>query len=131
MDEPTYLLDAEGISWLAEQLRRRWTPREGGMVVTTYDRWFLDAVCTRMWEVHDGVVDEYEGGYAAYVLQRVERDRIVAATEQKRQNLMRKELAWLRRGARARTAKSNVRLAGQHNLLKMSHLFVTPSSCSG
>ena len=76
----------------------------GALVVVTHDRWFLDEVCTTTWEVHDGIVEPFEGGYAAYVLQRVERDRMAAASEAKRQNLMRKELAWLRRGAPARTS---------------------------
>ena len=117
LDEPTNHLDVEGISWLAEHLRRRWTPRDGGLVVITHDRWFLDAVCTRMWEVHDGVVDPFEGGYAAYVLQRVERDRQAAAAESKRQNLMRKELAWLRRGAPARTSKPKFRIDAANELI--------------
>ncbi len=117
LDEPTNHLDVEGIAWLAEHLRRRWSPRDGGLVVITHDRWFLDAVCTRMWEVHDGVVDPFEGGYAAYVLQRVERDRQAAAIESKRQNLMRKELAWLRRGAPARTAKPKFRIDAANELI--------------
>ncbi|MDN6399521.1 MAG: ABC-F family ATP-binding cassette domain-containing protein [Brachybacterium sp.] len=117
LDEPTNHLDVEGISWLAEHLRRRWSPKDGGLVVITHDRWFLDAVCTRMWEVHDGVVDPFEGGYAAYVLQRVERDRQAAAIESKRQNLMRKELAWLRRGAPARTSKPKFRIDAANDLI--------------
>ena len=117
LDEPTNHLDVEGISWLAQHLRRRWNPRDGGLVVVTHDRWFLDEVCTRMWEVHDGVVDPFEGGYAAYVLQRVERDRQAATIESKRQNLMRKELAWLRRGAPARTAKPKFRIDAANELI--------------
>jgi len=117
LDEPTNHLDVEGISWLAEHLRRRWSPKDGGLVVITHDRWFLDAVCTRMWEVHDGVVEPFEGGYAAYVLQRVERDRQAAAIESKRQNLMRKELAWLRRGAPARTSKPKFRIDAANELI--------------
>lgn len=117
LDEPTNHLDVEGIAWLAEHLRRRWSPRDGGLVVITHDRWFLDAVCTRMWEVHDGVVDPFEGGYAAYVLQRVERDRQAAAIEARRQNLMRKELAWLRRGAPARTSKPKFRIDAANELI--------------
>ncbi|MEE1649486.1 ABC-F family ATP-binding cassette domain-containing protein [Brachybacterium sp. J144] len=117
LDEPTNHLDVEGIAWLAEHLRRRWSPKDGGLVVITHDRWFLDAVCTRMWEVHDGVVDPFEGGYAAYVLQRVERDRQAAAIEAKRQNLMRKELAWLRRGAPARTSKPKFRIDAANELI--------------
>lgn len=118
LDEPTNHLDMEGVAWLAQHLNNRWASRDGGLLVITHDRWFLDAVCNETWEVHDGVVDEYEGGYAAYVLQRVERDRIAAATEQKRQNLMRKELAWLRRGAPARTAKSKFRVAAATQLIE-------------
>ncbi|MGP9683089.1 ABC-F family ATP-binding cassette domain-containing protein [Brachybacterium sp. AOP3-A1-3] len=117
LDEPTNHLDVEGISWLAEHLRRRWNHKDGGLVVITHDRWFLDAVCTRMWEVHDGVVDPFEGGYAAYILQRVERDRQAAAIENKRQNLMRKELAWLRRGAPARTSKPKFRIDAATELI--------------
>src|SRR5699024_10547960 len=117
LDEPTNHLDVEGIAWLAEHLRRRWSPRDGGLVVITHDRWFLDAVCTRMWEVHDGIVEPFEGGYAAYVLQRVERDRQAAAVEAKRQNLMRKELAWLRRGAPARTSKPKFRVDAASELI--------------
>ncbi|OFT62433.1 ABC transporter ATP-binding protein [Brachybacterium sp. HMSC06H03] len=117
LDEPTNHLDVEGIAWLAEHLRRRWSEKDGGLVVITHDRWFLDAVCTRMWEVHDGIVEPFEGGYAAYVLQRVERDRQAAAIESKRQNLMRKELAWLRRGAPARTSKPKFRIDAANELI--------------
>src|SRR5699024_5496112 len=81
-------------------------------------RWFLDEVCTTTWEVHDGMVEPFEGGYAAYVLQRVERDRLAAAAEARRQNLMRKELAWLRRGAPARTSKPKFRIAAANELIK-------------
>ncbi|MGP5055196.1 ABC-F family ATP-binding cassette domain-containing protein [Brachybacterium paraconglomeratum] len=117
LDEPTNHLDVEGIAWLAEHLRRRWSAKDGGLVVITHDRWFLDAVCTRMWEVHDGILEPFEGGYAAYVLQRVERDRQAAAIESKRQNLMRKELAWLRRGAPARTSKPKFRIDTANELI--------------
>lgn len=117
LDEPTNHLDVEGIAWLAAHLKRRWSGGAGGLVVVTHDRWFLDEVCTRMWEVHDGVVDPFEGGYAAYVLQRVERDRQAAAIEAKRQNLMRKELAWLRRGAPARTSKPKFRIDAANELI--------------
>jgi ATPase subunit of ABC transporter with duplicated ATPase domains len=110
LDEPTNHLDVEGIAWLAEHLAGRWPADRGGLVVVTHDRWFLDAVCTRTWEVHDGIVDAYDGGYAAYVLARAERARIASATEDRRQNLLRKELAWLRRGAPARTSKPRFRL---------------------
>ena len=118
LDEPTNHLDIEGVSWLARHLNRRWRSGEGALVVVTHDRWFLDAVCTMTWEVHDGVVDIFEGGYAAYVLQRVERDRLAAQAETKRQNLMRKELAWLRRGAPARTSKPRFRIDAANQLIE-------------
>lgn len=105
LDEPTNHLDVEGIHWLAEHLKRRFSKKQGALVVVTHDRWFLDEVCTSMWEVHDGVVEAFEGGYSAYVQQRVERDRQIERAEQKRQNLARRELAWLSRGARARSTK--------------------------
>ena len=117
LDEPTNHLDVDGVVWLAEHLKRRWGGNRGALVVVTHDRWFLDEVTNRTWEVHDGIVDPFEGGYAAYVLQRVERDRIAAATEQKRQNLMRKELAWLRRGAPARTSKPKFRIDAANALI--------------
>lgn len=118
LDEPTNHLDVEGIAWLADHLNRRWAKNSGGLLVITHDRWFLDAVCNQTWEVHDGIVDAFEGGYAAYVLQRVERDRMAAVAEAKRQNLMRKELAWLRRGAPARTAKSKFRVDAATQLIE-------------
>jgi ATP-binding cassette subfamily F protein uup len=117
LDEPTNHLDMEGIAWLAEHLKRRWSPNAGGLVVVTHDRWFLDEVCATTWEVHDGVVESFEGGYAAYVLQRVERDRMAATSEAKRQNLMRKELAWLRRGPPARTTKPKFRIDAANALI--------------
>ncbi|WP_448631420.1 ABC-F family ATP-binding cassette domain-containing protein [Cellulomonas soli] len=110
LDEPTNHLDVEGVAWLAEHLSARYARGGGALVVVTHDRWFLDAVCTRTWEVHDGVVDQYDGGYAAYVLARAERAQQAATVETKRQNLLRKELAWLRRGAPARTSKPRFRL---------------------
>ncbi|GGH62923.1 ABC-F family ATP-binding cassette domain-containing protein [Rothia aerolata] len=110
LDEPTNHLDVEAITWLANHLKTRWNKNSGGLLTVTHDRWFLDEVCTDTWEVHDGVVEPFEGGYAAYILQRVERDRQAAAAEAKRQNLMRKELAWLRRGAPARTSKPKFRI---------------------
>ena len=110
LDEPTNHLDVEGVDWLATHLRSRWPSGRGGLVVVTHDRWFLDAVCTRVWEVHDGMVEGYDGGYAAYVLTRAERARVAAVTEARRANLLRKELAWLRRGAPARTSKPRFRL---------------------
>ncbi|MCP3426860.1 ABC-F family ATP-binding cassette domain-containing protein [Rothia sp. AR01] len=117
LDEPTNHLDVEGITWLARHLAQRWPKNSGGLLTVTHDRWFLDEICTDTWEVHDGVVDSFEGGYAAYVLQRVERDRQAAAAEAKRQNLMRKELAWLRRGAPARTSKPKFRIDAANELI--------------
>lgn len=117
LDEPTNHLDVEAITWLANHLNQRWPDGQGALLVVTHDRWFLDAVCTTTWEVHDRVVDVYEGGYAAYTLQRVERDRQAAAVEQRRQNLARKELAWLRRGAPARTAKPKFRIEAANALI--------------
>jgi ATPase subunit of ABC transporter with duplicated ATPase domains len=110
LDEPTNHLDLEGVAWLAQHLKSRWPANQGGLVVVTHDRWFLDEVSTDTWEVHDGVVEPFEGGYAAYILQRVERDRQAAASESRRQNLLRKELAWLRRGAPARSTKPKFRM---------------------
>ncbi|KAB1643236.1 ABC-F family ATP-binding cassette domain-containing protein [Gulosibacter chungangensis] len=117
LDEPTNHLDIEGVHWLAEHLNSRWPGGTGALVVVTHDRWFLDAVCTTTWEVHDRILEPFEGGYAAYILQRVERDRQAAVVEQKRQNLMRKELAWLRRGAPARTAKPKFRIEAANELI--------------
>ena len=117
LDEPTNHLDVQAITWLAGHLKTRWAPGAGGLLVVTHDRWFLDEVCTATWEVHDGLVEPFEGGYAAYVLQRVERDRMAAATEARRQNLMRKELAWLRRGAPARTSKPKFRIDAANALI--------------
>lgn len=105
LDEPTNHLDVVAIDWLAKHLRRRFARKDGALVVVTHDRWFLDEVCDRMWEVHDALVEPFEGGYSAYILQRVERQRQAELAEQKRQNLMRRELAWLSRGARARSTK--------------------------
>ncbi len=118
LDEPTNHLDLQGIAWLAEHIKKRWAKNQGALVVVTHDRWFLDEVSTDTWEVHDGMVEPFEGGYAAYVLQRVERDRIAAATEAKRKNLMRKELAWLRRGAPARTSKPKFRVEAANALIE-------------
>ena len=113
LDEPTNHLDVEGVDWLARHL----AARRGAMVVVTHDRWFLDAVCTATWEVADGDIHQYEGGYAAYVLARAERDRQGAAREDRRQQLMRKELAWLRRGPPARTAKPKFRIEAANALI--------------
>jgi ATP-binding cassette subfamily F protein uup len=118
LDEPTNHLDVEGVAWLAAHLVERYTRTNGALVVVTHDRWFLDAVCTRTWEVHDGTVDQYEGGYAAYVLARAERARTASTTEEKRQNLLRKELAWLRRGAPARTSKPKFRIDAANALIE-------------
>ena len=114
LDEPTNHLDVEAVSWLADHL----TKRSSALVVVTHDRWFLDAVCQWTWEVHDGKVDAYEGGYAAFVLSKAERGRQAAATEQRRQNLARKELAWLRRGAPARTSKPKFRIDAANALIE-------------
>ncbi|MEO6828068.1 MAG: ABC-F family ATP-binding cassette domain-containing protein [Microbacteriaceae bacterium] len=118
LDEPTNHLDVEGIAWLAGHLRTRWPENAGGLIVVTHDRWFLDEVCTATWEVHDRIVEPFEGGYAAYILQRVERDRMAAASEARRQNLMRKELAWLRRGAPARSTKPKFRMDAAYELIE-------------
>ncbi len=118
LDEPTNHLDVEGIAWLAKHLKNRWPKNSGALVTVTHDRWFLDEICTATWEVHDRLIEPFEGGYAAYVLQRVERDRMAAASEAKRQNLLRKELAWLRRGAPARTAKPKFRIDAANELIE-------------
>lgn len=117
LDEPTNHLDVEGITWLASHLKNRWPKNQGALLMVTHDRWFLDEVSLDTWEVHDRIVEPFEGGYAAYVLQRVERDRQAAAIESKRQNLMRKELAWLRRGAPARTSKPKFRIDAANELI--------------
>ncbi len=117
LDEPTNHLDVEGIAWLAQHLKKRWPASQGGLIVVTHDRWFLDEVCTDTWEVHDRIIEPFEGGYAAYILQRVERDMMAATMESKRQNLARKELAWLRRGAPARTTKPKFRIDAANELI--------------
>ncbi|WP_435768319.1 ATP-binding cassette domain-containing protein [Nocardioides sp. SYSU DS0651] len=114
LDEPTNHLDVEAVAWLAGHLANR----QSALVVVTHDRWFLDAVCQQTWEVHDGVVDTYEGGYAAFVLAKAERQRQAAASEARRQNLVRKELAWLRRGAPARTSKPKFRIDAANALIE-------------
>ena len=113
LDEPTNHLDVEGVDWLARHL----AARRGSMLVVTHDRWFLDAVCTSTWEVADGAVHQYEGGYAAYVLARAERDRQQSAREDRRRQLVRKELAWLRRGPPARTTKPKFRIDAANALI--------------
>ncbi|MCD4532548.1 ABC-F family ATP-binding cassette domain-containing protein [Nocardioides sp. cx-169] len=114
LDEPTNHLDVEAVAWLAAHL----AARESAMVVVTHDRWFLDEVCQWTWEVHDGVVDAYEGGYAAFVLAKAERQRQASASEARRQNLVRKELAWLRRGPPARTSKPQFRIDAANALIE-------------
>ncbi|WP_433333591.1 ABC-F family ATP-binding cassette domain-containing protein [Spirillospora sp. CA-294931] len=113
LDEPTNHLDIEAIDWLARHLRAR----KVALLIVTHDRWFLDEVTDRTWEVVDGRVERYEGGYSAYVLAKAERARIAAATETKRQNLLRKELAWLRRGPQARTSKPKFRVDAAQALI--------------
>ncbi len=113
LDEPTNHLDVEGIAWLAKHLQSR----RSALVCVTHDRWFLDQVCTRMWDVQGGAVHEYEGGYSDYVFARAERERIASTEETKRQNLVRKELAWLRRGAPARTSKPRYRIEAANELI--------------
>jgi ATPase subunit of ABC transporter with duplicated ATPase domains len=117
LDEPTNHLDIEGVAWLAQHLKSRWGKATGGLLVVTHDRWFLDEVCNLTWEVHDGIVEVYDGGYASYILERNERARSQAATESRRQNLLRKELAWLRRGAPARTTKPKFRIDAANELI--------------
>ncbi|MBC7519175.1 MAG: ABC-F family ATP-binding cassette domain-containing protein [Microbacteriaceae bacterium] len=117
LDEPTNHLDVEGIAWLAGHLRKRWPASQGGLIVVTHDRWFLDEVSTDTWEVHDRIIEPFEGGYAAYILQRVERDKLASTMESKRQNLARKELAWLRRGAPARSTKPKFRMDAAYDLI--------------
>lgn len=116
LDEPTNHLDVEAIGWLAAQLTEL-RSRQVAMLIVSHDRWFLDAVCERIWEVHDARVDAYDGGYAAFVLARAERDRQASATQARRRNLLRKELAWLRRGAPARTSKPKFRLEAANVLI--------------
>ena len=132
LDEPTNHLDVEGVDWLARHLNARLAGRRadaGALVVVTHDRWFLDAVCTHVWEVVPGVdpgggraqvpgrIETYDGGYAAYVLARAERARQAAVAAAKRENLLRKELAWLRRGAPARTSKPRFRIEAAEALI--------------
>ena len=117
LDEPTNHLDVEGVAWLAKHLNARWSKTAGGLVVVTHDRWFLDAVCNYTWEVYGGQIEPFEGGYAAYILQRNERSRSAAASESRRQNTLRKELAWLRRGAPARTSKPKFRMDAAAELI--------------
>ena len=117
LDEPTNHLDVRAITWLAEHLKTRWRRGQGALLVVTHDRWFLDEVCESMWEVHGRRVWPFEGGFSAYIMQRVERDRLEALAEQKRQNALRRELAWLSRGARARATKPKFHVAAAQALI--------------
>ena len=114
LDEPTNHLDVEGVAWLAGYLNNR---KGLAVVVVTHDRWFLDAVTDRTWEVVEGKVEEYDGGYSAYVLAKAERSRQASAMDARRNNLIRKELAWLRRGAPARTTKPKFRVDAANILI--------------
>ena len=117
LDEPTNHLDVGAIAWLVAFLNKKFSRGQGALLVVTHDRWFLDEVCTSMWEVHDEIVEPFEGGYSAYVQQRVERDRLIEQQEQKRRNLMRRELAWLSRGARARSTKPKFHVEAARELI--------------
>jgi ABC transport system ATP-binding/permease protein len=117
LDEPTNHLDVEGVAWLAAHLANRRTRPGTAVVTVTHDRWFLDEVATSTWEVVDGGVSSYDGGYAAYVLAKAERDRVAEVTEERRSNLLRKELAWLRRGAQARSTKPKFRIDAANELI--------------
>ena len=117
LDEPTNHLDIHAIAWLARHLKSRWQEGEGALLVVTHDRWFLDEVCQSMWEVHGRRIDPFEGGYSAYIQQRVERDRMAAVMEERRQNTLRKELNWLAHGAQARTSKPKFRIDAAMELL--------------
>lgn len=117
LDEPTNHLDVLTIHWLAEHLLHRWQDGQGALLLVTHDRWFLDEVCSSMWEVHDGVIDPFEGGYSAYMMQRVERERQADVREERRRNLARKELAWLSRGARARSTKQKFHVKQARELI--------------
>ena len=117
LDEPTNHLDVRAINWLAEHLKQRWRPGQGALLVVTHDRWFLDEVCSSMWEVHDRRIEPFEGGFSAYIMQRVERDRVARVTEERRQNKLRRELAWLSRGAQARSTKQKFRIKAAQELI--------------
>lgn len=117
LDEPTNHLDIRAIWWLARHLKTRWRSDAGALLVVTHDRWFLDEVCLDMWEVHDRLVEPFEGGYSAYIQQRVERQRVAALAEEKRQNALRRELAWLARGAKARSTKPKFRVDAARALI--------------
>ena len=117
LDEPTNHLDVRSINWLAQHLKTRWRDGQGALLVVTHDRWFLDEVCTSMWEVHDRRVEPFEGGFSAYIMQRVERERVARVTEERRQNKLRRELAWLSRGARARSTKPKFHVKAAQELI--------------
>ena len=117
LDEPTNHLDMRAITWLAHHLKARWKHGTGALLVVTHDRWFLDEVCLSMWEVHDRTIDPFEGGFSAYIQQRVERDRQAQVAEQRRQNQLRRELAWLARGAQARSTKPKFRVDAARELI--------------
>jgi ABC transport system ATP-binding/permease protein len=117
LDEPTNHLDVHAIAWLAEHLKSRWPRKSGALLVVTHDRWFLDEVCLGMWEVHDGQVERFDGGYSAYVLQRVERAEAAQKAQEKRRNILRKELAWLSRGPQARSTKPKFRIKAAQELI--------------
>ena len=117
LDEPTNHLDVRAINWLARHLKERWRDGQGALLVVTHDRWFLDETCSYMWEVHDRRIEPFEGGFSAYIMQRVERDRVARVTEERRQNKLRRELAWLARGAQARSTKQKFRIKAAQELI--------------
>lgn len=117
LDEPTNHLDMPAIYWLANHLKKRWNHNDGALLVVTHDRWFLDEVCLSMWEVHDKVVTPFEGGYSAYIQNRVERDRQTQVAITKHNNALRRELAWLARGAQARSTKPKFRVEAAKELI--------------
>lgn len=117
LDEPTNHLDVRAINWLAQHLKQRWRAGQGALLVVTHDRWFLDEVCLSMWEVHDRRIEPFEGGFSAYIMQRVERERVARVTEERRQNKLRRELAWLSRGARARSTKPKFHVKAAQELI--------------
>ena len=117
LDEPTNHLDVRAINWLAQHLKTRWRYGSGALLVVTHDRWFLDEVCSTMWEVHDRRIEPFEGGFSAYIMQRVERERVARVAEERRQNKLRRELAWLSRGAQARSTKQKFRIKAAQELI--------------
>ena len=117
LDEPTNHLDIRAITWLANHLKGRWREGQGALLVVTHDRWFLDETCSSMWEVHDRRIEPFEGGFSAYIMQRVERERVARVTEERRQNKLRRELAWLSRGAQARSTKQKFRIKAAQELI--------------